>query len=132
VARSKSDHADAMTLANILRVDAQLHRRLPTDSELCQAVAVLARGYQDAIWLRTKAHIKLRSMLRECYSAFLAVMAAFAGRFFARQRQPRSPRRAGHRAHPGCGSTRLLSPRRLHPPWSTGTRRPSRPPVTGR
>jgi len=31
VARSKSDHADAMTLANILRVDAHLHRRLPAD-----------------------------------------------------------------------------------------------------
>jgi transposase len=35
VARSKSDHADAMTLAHILRVDAHLHRRLPADSELC-------------------------------------------------------------------------------------------------
>jgi hypothetical protein len=44
VARSKSDHADAMTLANILRVDAHLHRRLPADSELCQAIAVLATG----------------------------------------------------------------------------------------
>jgi transposase len=43
VARSKSDHADAMTLANILRVDAHLHRRLPADSELCQAITVLAR-----------------------------------------------------------------------------------------
>jgi hypothetical protein len=34
VAGAKSDHADAMTLANILRVDAHLHRRLPDDSEL--------------------------------------------------------------------------------------------------
>lgn len=49
VARAKSDHADAMTLANILRVDAHLHRRLPADSELCQAIAVLARAHQDAI-----------------------------------------------------------------------------------
>jgi hypothetical protein len=48
VARSKSDHADATTLANILRVDAHLHRRLPADSELCQAIAVLARAHQDA------------------------------------------------------------------------------------
>jgi AcrR family transcriptional regulator len=38
LARSKSDHADAMTLANILRVDAHMHRRLPSDSELCQAI----------------------------------------------------------------------------------------------
>jgi len=49
VARSKSDHADAMTLANILRVDAHVHRKMPADTELCQAIAVLARGQQDAI-----------------------------------------------------------------------------------
>ena len=41
VARAKSDHADAMTLGHILRVDAHLHRRLPADSELCQAIATL-------------------------------------------------------------------------------------------
>ena len=29
VARAKSDHADAWLLANILRVDAHLHRTLP-------------------------------------------------------------------------------------------------------
>ena len=32
VARSKSDHADAMTLANILRVDAHVHRKMPADT----------------------------------------------------------------------------------------------------
>jgi hypothetical protein len=78
VARSKSDHADAMTLANILRVDAHLHRRLPADSELCQAIAVLARAHQDAIWRRTTAHHQLRSLLREFYPTFLAV---FTSRF---------------------------------------------------
>ena len=30
----KSDHADAVTLADILRTDADQHRRLPADSEL--------------------------------------------------------------------------------------------------
>ncbi len=78
VARAKSDHADAMTLAHILRVDAHLHRRLPADSELCQAIAVLARAHQDAIWARTTAHHQLRSLLREFYPTFLAV---FTGRF---------------------------------------------------
>jgi transposase len=72
VARSKSDHADAMTLANILRVDAHLHRQLPADSELCQAVAVLARAHQDATWRRIKAHNELRSVLREFFPTFLA------------------------------------------------------------
>jgi transposase len=78
VARAKSDHADALTLANILRVDAHLHRQLPADSELCQAIAVLARAHQDAIWRRTTAHHQLRSLLREFYPTFLAV---FANRF---------------------------------------------------
>ncbi|MDT5233641.1 MAG: hypothetical protein QOI39_4141 [Mycobacterium sp.] len=64
VARAKSDHADAMTLANILRVYAHLHRREPADSELCQGIAVLARAHQDAIWRRTAAHHQLRSLLR--------------------------------------------------------------------
>ena len=78
VARAKSDHADAMTLANILRVDAHLHRRLPTDSELCQAIAVLARAHQDAVWRRTKAHNELRSVLREFFPTF---PSTFARRF---------------------------------------------------
>jgi hypothetical protein len=34
VARAKSDHADAMALANILRTDADVHRPLPADSGL--------------------------------------------------------------------------------------------------
>lgn len=78
VARAKSDHADAMTLANILRVDAHLHRQLPVDSELCQAIAVLARAHQDATWRRIKAHNELRSILREFFPTFLA---AFTNRF---------------------------------------------------
>jgi Transposase len=72
VARSESDQADAVTLANILCVDAHLHRRLPADSELSQAIAVLARAHQDATWRRIKAHNELRSMLREFFPTFLA------------------------------------------------------------
>ena len=67
-----------MTLANILRVDAHLHHRLPADSEPCQAIAVLARAHQDAIWARTKAHHQLRSLLSEFYPTFLDV---FTSRF---------------------------------------------------
>lgn len=72
----KSDHLDAMTLANILRTDADAHRPLPNDSELAQAVRVLARAAQDAIWRRTKATQELRALLREYYPTFLS---AFAG-----------------------------------------------------
>lgn len=49
VSRKKSDHQDAVVLANILRTDAELHRPLPGDSELVKAIAVLARAQQDAV-----------------------------------------------------------------------------------
>lgn len=79
VAGGKSDHADAKTLANILRTDAHQHRPLPADSELAQAIAVLARAEQDAIWRRTKAIQELRSLLREYYPGFLQAFASSSG-----------------------------------------------------
>uniref|UniRef100_UPI003F4983AC IS110 family transposase n=1 Tax=Streptomyces achromogenes TaxID=67255 RepID=UPI003F4983AC len=71
VARAKSDAADARVLANILRTDMAAHRPLPADSELVQAVAVLARAHQDAIWDKTQMVNRLRSHLREYYPAAL-------------------------------------------------------------
>jgi len=75
----KSGHGDAVVLAGILRTDRHAHRPLPADSELAQAVAVLARAQQDAVWDRITAHNKLRSHLREYYPGFLAAFAACAG-----------------------------------------------------
>ncbi len=79
IAGRKSDHGDAVVLANILRTDLHAHRPLPADSELAQAIAVLARAQQDAVWTRTGAHNKLRSHLREYYPAFLAAFAGARG-----------------------------------------------------
>jgi len=79
VAGRKSDHGDAVVLANILRTDLHAHRPLPADSELAQAIAVLARAQQDAVWDRITAHNKLRSHLREYYPGFLAAFAAAKG-----------------------------------------------------
>ena len=79
VAGRKSDHGDAVVLANILRTDAHAHRPLPADTELAQAIAVLARAQQDAVWSRTAAHNKLRSHLREYYPGFLAAFAESRG-----------------------------------------------------
>lgn len=75
VARKKSDAIDAAALANILRTDMAAHRPLPKDSELAQAIAVLARAQQDAVWDHCQAHNKLRSQLREFYPAILAAFA---------------------------------------------------------
>lgn len=79
VAGRKSDKGDALVLANILRTDLHAHRPLPADSELAQAIAVLARAQQDAVWDRTQAHNRLRSHLREYYPGFLAAFAAAKG-----------------------------------------------------
>ena len=79
VAGRKSDHGDAVVLANVLRTDAHAHRPLPADTELTQAIAVLARAQQDAVWDRTTAHNRLRSHLREYYPAFLAAFADLKG-----------------------------------------------------
>jgi transposase len=74
-ARAKSDHADAMTLANILRTDADVHRSLPADSELAQAITVLARAQQDAVWNRAQLINQLRSHLKQYYPAALGAFA---------------------------------------------------------
>jgi len=71
VARAKSDHADAVTLANILRTDAHEHRPLPDDSDLAQSITVLARAQQDAVWHRTRLSNQLRSHLRQYFPAAL-------------------------------------------------------------
>jgi transposase len=71
LARAKSDRVDAELLANILRTHRTAHRPLPADSELAQAIAVLARAQQDAVWNRQHVANQLRSLLREYYPAFL-------------------------------------------------------------
>ena len=96
VAGGKSDHGDSIVLAHVLRTDISFHRPLPADSELAQAIAVLARAQQDAVWDRTTAHNKLRSHLREYFPGL-------PGRLRQRPRRhhaPRCPRHLGRRAHP--------------------------------
>jgi len=79
VSGKKSDHGDSAVLAHVLRTDLDMHRPLPADSELAQAIAVLARAQQDAVWDRTTAHNRLRSHLREYYPGFLAAFAPLKG-----------------------------------------------------
>ena len=79
VTRKKSDHADAVVLANIIRTDIHAHRPLPADGELVQAIAVLARAQQDAVWNRQQLVNQLRSLLREYYPNFLTAFATREG-----------------------------------------------------
>jgi transposase len=73
----KSDHGDALVLTNILRTDMAAHRPLPQDSELAQAITVLARAQQDAVWARQQIANQVRSLLRYYYPAALQ---AFLGK----------------------------------------------------
>jgi hypothetical protein len=76
VSGKKSDHVDAMALANIVRTHQHLHRTLPEDSALARSITVLARAYQDGVWRRTKLVQQLRARLREFYPGFLAAFAS--------------------------------------------------------
>jgi hypothetical protein len=48
-ARTNSDPADALVLADLLRTDRDRHRPLPQDSDQVAAIAGLARAHQEAV-----------------------------------------------------------------------------------
>jgi transposase/transposase IS116/IS110/IS902 family protein len=69
---AKSDRGDAKVLADLVRTDRHNHRQVAGDSDLADAVRVLARAHQSAIWARQRQVNALRSALREYYPAALA------------------------------------------------------------
>ena len=71
VSGAKSDRGDAKVLADLVRTDRHNHRPVAGDSELAEAVKVLARAHQSAIWSRQRQLNSLRSALREFYPAAL-------------------------------------------------------------
>jgi transposase len=68
---AKSDPGDAFVLAELARTDSHNHRPVAGDSELGEAVKVLARAHQNLIWTRRRQLNQLRSTLREFYPAAL-------------------------------------------------------------
>jgi transposase len=75
VSGAKSDATDAVLLANIIRTDPDAHRRLPADTQLAQAIRVLARAQQDAVWARQQIGNQIRDLLKDFYPAALAAFA---------------------------------------------------------
>lgn len=71
VSGAKSDPGDAKVLAELVRTDRQNHRLIAGDTELAEAVKILARGHQNLIWTRQRQVNTLRSTLREFYPAAL-------------------------------------------------------------
>jgi Transposase len=72
VSGAKSDRGDAKVLADLVRTDRHNHRQVAGDSDLAEAVKVLARAHQSAIWSRQRQVNALRSALRDYYPAALA------------------------------------------------------------
>jgi len=68
---AKSDPGDARVLADLVRTDRHLHRQVAGDTDLAEAVKVLARAHQSLIWSRQREVNRLRSALREFYPAAL-------------------------------------------------------------
>ena len=66
-AGGESDPGEAAVLADILRTDRHMHRRLPANTNQASAVKVLARQHQEAIWALHQAVSRLRSVLLEFY-----------------------------------------------------------------
>jgi transposase/transposase IS116/IS110/IS902 family protein len=75
VSGAKSDPGDAKVLADLVRTDRHNHRPIAGDSELAEAIKVMARAHQSAIWSRQRQLNALRSALREYYPAALAVLS---------------------------------------------------------
>jgi transposase len=108
VSGAKSDAADAVLLANIVRTDPDAHRPLPADTELAQAIRVLARAQQDAVWARQQIGNQIRDLLKDFYPA---AITAFAGLPSGGLARPEA--RAILAAAPTPGQAAKLTPARL-------------------
>ena len=71
VSGAKSDPGDARVLADMVRTDAHQHRPVAADSDLAEAIKLVARSHQSAIWSRRRLANQLRSALREYFPAAL-------------------------------------------------------------
>jgi transposase len=68
---AKSDRGDAHVLAEIIRLDRAHHRLVAGDTAAVEALKMVARVHQSAIWDRTRHVQRLRSALREFFPAAL-------------------------------------------------------------
>ncbi|MGF7236567.1 MAG: IS110 family transposase, partial [Frankia sp.] len=68
---AKSDAGDAHALADMVRTDGHQLRAVAGDSEIAEAVKVVARAHQTLIWDRTRQVLRLRSALLAFYPGAL-------------------------------------------------------------
>ena len=68
---AKSDVGDAHVLAELVRLDRAAHRQVAGDSDLAEAVKLVARAHQTLIWDRHRHLLRLRGALVEFFPAAL-------------------------------------------------------------
>jgi hypothetical protein len=118
VSGAKSDATDAVLLANIVRTDPGAHRPLPADTESAQAIRVLARAQQDAVWARQQIGNQIGDLLKDFYPAALVAFAALPGGGLAR-----ADARTILAAAPTPAQAAKLTPARLRRLLATAGRR---------
>ena len=74
---AKSDKGDAHALADMVRTRHGQLRELTPDSDIAEAVEVVARAHQTLIWERTRHMLRRRVALREYFPAALAALQPF-------------------------------------------------------
>ncbi len=74
VSGAKSDAADAHTLADMVRTDSHQLRPVAGDSELAEAIKVVARAHKTLIWERSRHVQRLRNALREYFPGALEAL----------------------------------------------------------
>jgi hypothetical protein len=79
VSGAKSDPGDAHVLADLVRTDRHRHRPIAGDTELAEAVKVLARAHLSMCWMRGQQANQLRSTLREFYPSALVAFEQLSG-----------------------------------------------------
>jgi hypothetical protein len=75
---AKSDAGDAHTLADMVRTDRHQLRAAAGDSDLAEAIKLLARAHQRLIWDRHRHLLRLRAALVEFFPAALAAFPNLA------------------------------------------------------
>ncbi|MBL7489205.1 IS110 family transposase [Frankia sp. AgB1.9] len=70
---AKSDAGDAHALADMVRIDRHQLRAVAGDSDLTEAVKIVARSHQTLVWDRTRQVQRLRATLIESFPAAVAV-----------------------------------------------------------
>lgn len=80
VSGAKSDPGDARVLADMVRLDRDQHRPVAGDSGELDALKLVARAHQNAIWTRRRLGNQLRSALREFFPAVIGLFDDVAER----------------------------------------------------